>query len=197
METTVETKEVTGEKVATEFPAGDIVVTIKVHDSRFEPLAWVARAVDMPGSGRVTDYLYSTGEEIVATNGKRMHCFSPAPLPAGYWRPIKRTKGELQLRKETDDREYPPYNKLIPDITGDHETIETSLSIDVMFARLIRAMVPVMKGSVLETYTINHEYLEDIIQDQETFTVHLNDPGKVLYFVAADRWALVMPMNIK
>ena len=168
---------------------GDEIWTIKIHDSRFEPLAWVARAVDMPGSGRVTDYLYSTGEEIVGTNGKRMHCFSPAPLPAGYWRPIKRTKGELQLRKEEYSGEYPKYKQLIPDITREHKTVLAYSDTNIVLARLIRAMS--------EQDALNYEYLDDVMRGCDTFTAHLNDHGKVLYFVGVDRWALVMPMNIK
>jgi hypothetical protein len=48
-----------------------------------------------------------------------------------------------------------------------------------------------------EQDALNYDYLNDITRGDYTFTVHLNDHGKVLYFVAADRWALVMPMNIK
>lgn len=166
-------------------------IVIGAKDPCFDSMSWVARAVDLKGFDSLK-YLFSDGENLVATDEKRLHCYTASPLPSGMYRLTKRVKNELQLEKDPDAPTFPDYKKIVPELEPDFPRVELQgntylVSRYVQYARLVRAM---------DTRdALNLQYLDDVRETGVSFTCHITGRGKALYFVAADRWALVMPMN--
>ena len=65
--------------------------------------------------------IYSTGDELVATDGHRLHHYKPevCPLSEGYYQIKKRTKTVLELLKAdgTHLQDYPDFKRIMPDRT--------------------------------------------------------------------------------
>lgn len=180
-------------------PAVDPVYKFTKHASQFRVISWVTRALDKEDCRQSIDKLYSTGEELVGTDGKRLHAYRPSPLPAGFYQIVKRTKGEIQLcLLPPESYKYPDYVKMFPDVTAWRPGIAVSGALEAYsaYAQIIRALD--------EKETLNFYFLDDVLRDQGGFKVYVQKgDGKALYFESLGNEqenglyrALVMPRKL-
>ncbi len=119
--------------------------------STCKEMLFVAKAVDKKHSKSELRYVYVTEEEVVATDGHRLHVYTPevSVMEPGYYEIIKQTKTTLQLIKVTSDAygklgEYPDFKCMIPEASYIREFITKRNSgeeIEVVgkYAEVIRA----------------------------------------------------------
>lgn len=168
-------------------------IIIGKHDPRLEPLLWVARAVDLKHANPGLQCLYADGENLVGTDGKRLHLYKKNPLPDGLYQIVKRTKTELRLEKCTFDMTFPDYKKIIPENGPDTVSVDVNGNTDGVYYAAYATII--RKLDVDDT--LNYDYLADVLTCDLTFTVNINGKMRALYFTGSDRAALVMPMNMK
>ena len=132
-------------------------------------------------------YLYSTGVDIVASDGHRLHVYTPedCPLEAGYYEIIKKTKTELILnRSDQDLGDYPDYARVMPE-AKDLQGFKLDSSISGKYATVIRAM---------DVNTLEYSLFLDAAPLMERYQV--TDGTSPVLMTGKDVKAVVMPVRI-
>lgn len=102
-------------------------------------LLFVAAAVSKDHTREALTHVYSDGTRIMATDGHRLHVYTPDEgcLPAGYYDLLKKTKTEVHLNSVELDLVYPDVDRVIPKAGN---MIDISCSLCGVYAAVIRAM---------------------------------------------------------
>ena len=88
-------------------------MSIQVYGKEFINLHFVARAIDPKHKNDNLKHLYADQDNIVGTDGCRLHLISnEGLLESGFHQIIKKTKTEIQLLKISDNLLYPDYKRL-------------------------------------------------------------------------------------
>lgn len=152
------------------------------------PFNWVARAMGNDDVRTYLNYVYSTGEEIVATDGHRLHLYKTDKVPAGYY-----DRKAIKVH-DTDYQQYPDYPRLINTIRNgrctfnDFELINHPLNGDRPY--------PVYK---LKDFGLNARYLDEALWPFPLENKPVFEHGEIresLKISYGDYTALVMPLRL-
>ena len=140
------------------------------------------------------EHIYSTGQKIVATDGHRLHIYTPTecPLEAGYYQVIKKTKTEIILNPVELDQEYPDFERITPDREGkkdftlyQYDNGRTAApNLESKYAEVIRA---------LPSGTINIKYFQDACLNSMT-SFKVTDGVSPVCLYGESLQAVVMPV---
>lgn len=158
-------------------------MSIQVFGKDFTDLHFVARAIDLKNKLLPLTQLYVDENNIVGTDGKRLHMIDNPGIEQGMYQIIKRAKTELQIIKvEEDISKYPNFRRLFKE---SYSTIYFEYDDTyVRYAQVIRTMTK---------ESFNFWFFEDI--DPSKFSEFYACDNEAIYFKGDDRIALIMPIR--
>lgn len=148
------------------------------------PEQWVMLAMGVNDVRNYLNFAYSDGENLVATDGHRLHMM-PTKLPTGFY--------DRNMAMVTVNGNFPNYQRIIPDATRmtEYSADIKELKIDAESKRLVWYMLPC--GA-----QVQKKYLDDAIQKDEQFKYLSNGPGNAILLQFDDgRKAVIMPRRVQ
>ena len=153
--------------------------------------SWVEQAVSTDDNRRTLQAAYSDGENIVATDGRRLH-FMATDLEKGYY---------MDSQTVDDRGNYPNYKQVLPhkDVyeydkvrMSKSELATQSHSYNTRFARDPKQLVKI--GQAL----FNVKYLQEAMARDDTAIVWIpKDSGRPIQIdLSEDKYAVIMPTRI-
>ena len=161
------------------------------YTSKDENLIFVAKAVLKKDASRPQlGMIWSTGSEIVATDGHRLHYYKSDLLPVGYYEIKKLTKTtiELLLYAGDDMPDFPDFARIMPDSSKalpfkTHRQSSDQISTVGKYAEIIRA---------IEVNTIDYKFFEDA-NTATMCSFYAPDGTSPVLLVGLDVKAVIMP----
>jgi hypothetical protein len=164
------------------------MIRIGKRESGFDKVRWVllARSIDL--SRPVFTYLFSDAENIVATDGKRIHLakkvteknnFFGEPIPEGYYEVVKNTTQEIVLALvENPESSFPDYKVVMPDKSlGKALLIERQSGIENTASYAMA-----MYARQVERGYLPWKSVKDIFSISADFTMYTTTPMSVVLF---------------
>ncbi len=164
------------------------LIEINGKDEDFAGFKWILKAVDFDPGSPITNVLSIEKESIIATDGHRLHIYSPhSPLesyPTGTFKVLLRQRYYLILA-HTKDVKFPDYERVIPDYSKFKEFLVSGIK-ERDYATIIKNMVGC---------AINFRYFSDLtgMDMEKIFIGGEKDP---VVFEGFRKQALIMPMRI-
>jgi hypothetical protein len=152
-----------------------------------QPILFVIKAVSKDQSRFNMTHVYCTGSMIVATDGHRLHTYTPeeCPLEPGYYETVKKTKSELILNPVEIDLDYPDFKRITPEVKRQEDLQLLIVSDNGNMAKVIKSF----QGD----FTVDFNFLKDAVNmpGLQSFQ-HTEDTSPVLIQGEFTR-AVVMP----
>lgn len=148
------------------------------------PEQWVGLAKGVRDVRAGLNLLYSDGENLVATDGHRLHMM-PTTLRPGYY--------DAAMQSVECDYIYPDYKGVIPDACKmtEYSADISELKIDAESKNLVWYMLPC--GA-----QVQKRYLDGALQKEEQFKYLSNGPGNAILLQFDDgRKVVIMPRHVK
>ena len=145
------------------------------------------------------NHVYVKDGTITATDGNRLHHLkytNGRDYDNGFYKVIKRTKSSIILsyNEESAKLNYPNIEALIEKPEG-HEIIAQRKE-DFKTGKIHSFYVYTEIIRALFENTIDYEYLNDALADDNEYTVTIKDDTSPIHFEREDRIALLMPLRI-
>lgn len=159
------------------------------------PFQWVARAVDPKDDREYLQAVYASGEEIVGTDGHRLHAY-PDPRPAGHYHHV--TEEPVELRGT-----YPDYKRVIPKHEHWFELDSSGLPVNEhVTARDSTAVydIPLPTDCATEEtgcVRVNKRYLDDALGGTKNRVIcwHGGPHDAIMLTHESGAYAVIMPMR--
>ncbi len=155
-------------------------------------LIFVAAAMSKDETRYALNFIYSTGERIVATDGHRCHLYAPedCPLEEGFYKVMKRTKTVIDLLKTEVDGQYPDFDRIIPKDEGlvgfSTYTMEATNNAPLKLAEVLRGMA---------TSAISIDFFLDAINHESISMFRSGDGFEPIKFKGGFLTAVIMPLR--
>ena len=159
------------------------IVKVTKKDPLFDRVKFVvsARLREKP-SYFATQYIFSDGTRLVATDGGRLHCGEDINIPAGLYDVILNTPTLVSLEEVNHEVSFPEFEKLLSE-----ELDKTGYSpefIDFVDYAVVAKMLPNGDG-------INYEYFKDLYKHCTTMFCS-SEPKNIIIFRGENTTAVVM-----
>jgi hypothetical protein len=137
--------------------------------------------------------IYCDGERIIATDGHRLHMYTPAecPLPKGLFMVEKKNKTTIHLSHNKSNEydkslfdKYPDIDRIIPEETNAEEFAYSG--VDAKLADVIRVM-----GSGC----LNIGYFKDAVSAPEIRKFHVTSELEPVVMIGDKLMSIIMPMR--
>lgn len=151
----------------------------------FNDFKFVLNAVAIEGSRYALNHLMVEQNRIVATDGRRLHFVElEHDYELGQYEVIKNSGTEIFLMKVDDDEvgRFPKYDEILPPKDNYFEAGD---------------LMTILKGLFKKDICINLQFINDVIFDDELFTIYYTEKDRPIRIEHKDRTAILMPINVK
>ncbi len=161
--------------------------TAKAKKGLFD-FAWVALAAAVQDLRAQIRFVYSTGSQIAATDGHRLHVLSGQTMPAGYYT----INGDPIERPE----KFPDFARVIPDSDG---ATSWTLSAEELAARIVD-IGSKSKGSKFvyklpSGHKVAKKYLDGAVNGAPTLEYYSHGRSRAICIREGDHTAVIMPIE--
>lgn len=152
---------------------------------------WVAKATGNDKLNKCFRFVYCDEENLVATDGHRMHVAKNAGgLPAGFYHP--KTGDMVYGIKDRDAPSFPNYKRVIPDFLICPYTVESKDVTELQDGTLAYMLRTTINDTVC---CVDKNYYDQAVSFGAKETLFRSGKEIVIVKVSDDAFALIMPVS--